>query len=51
MFDGGQLAAGRAGSTVVDLCTPGEFRIVRRGSGFAATVQLLTQKHGLRHVI
>lgn len=51
VFDGGQLDAGRSGSTVIDLCTPGQFEIVRRGSGFAASVQLMQGKYGLKHVI
>lgn len=51
VFDGGELDAGRAGSTVVDLAAPGEFVVVRRGTGFAHLVQLLQKKYGLRHVV
>lgn len=51
VFDAGRLDAGRSGSTVIDLTTPGEFVIRRRGSGFARTMQLLQEKHGLKHVL
>jgi len=51
VFDGGQLDAGRSGSTVVDLTTPGQFVIRRRGTGFAQTMQLLQEKYGLKHVL
>ena len=51
VFDGGRLAAGRSGSTILDLTRPGEFSVARRGSGFAEAVQLLAGKYGLRHLI
>ena len=51
VFDGGALDAGRSGSTVIDLATPGQFVISRRGAGFARTMQLLQEKYGLRHVL
>ena len=51
VFDGGQLAAGRAGSTVIDLTRPGRFIIQRRGSGFAHVMQLLQEKYELRHLL
>lgn len=51
VFDGGQLDAGRSGSTIVDLSQPGSFCITRRGAGFARTMQLLQEKYQLRHVL
>lgn len=51
VFDGGQLPAGRAGSTVIDLTRPGQFSIRRRGTGFARAMQLLPTKFGLRHAL
>lgn len=51
VFDGGQLPAGRAGSTVIDLTEPGQFHIRRRGTGFARAMQLLPTKYGLAHVL
>ena len=51
VFDGGRLGEVRAGSTILDLTQAGQFRATRRGCGFAAAVQLLTGKYGLRHVI
>ena len=51
VFDAGPLAAGRAGSTIVDLSVPGRFSVVRRGAGFAELVQVLQGKHGLVHDI
>lgn len=51
VFDAGQLDAGRSGSTVIDLTQPGQFVIRRRGSGFAACMQLLQEKHGLHHLL
>ena len=43
VFDGGQLAAGRAGSTIVDLTRPGRFRVARPGSAEAATRAVLAR--------
>ena len=51
VFDGGRAAAGRAGSTILDLTVPGQFRVVRRGNGFAAAVKTLEEVHGLKHII
>ncbi len=51
VFDGGDLEAGRAGSTMVDLTESGRFRVTRRGAGFAEAVSLLTNKFGLEHVL
>lgn len=51
VFDGGELDAGRAGSTVIDLTQSGQFEIRRRGTSFARTMQLLQEKHGLQHVL
>ena len=49
VFDGGELNAGRSGSTVIDLTQVGKFRITRQGAGFAEVVQLLSRKYGLIH--
>ena len=51
VFDAGKLDAGRSGSTVIDLTVPKQFAIRRRGSGFAACMQLLQEKYGLRHLL
>jgi 2',5'-phosphodiesterase len=47
VFDGGALAAGRAGSTVVDLTRPGRFRVARAGVAAAETAALLRAHFGL----
>eukprot|EP00249_Psilotum_nudum_P018161 c26668_g1_i1 orf=75-1100(+) len=41
VFDAGELSAGRAGSTIVDLTNPGRFKIIRRGSAFEETTTIL----------
>eukprot|EP00898_Chlorokybus_atmophyticus_P001606 jgi/Chlat1/2446/Chrsp171S02339 len=50
VFDGGRLASGRAGSTIVDLTAEGQFRILRDGSALAETCSVLTDKHGLKRI-
>lgn len=48
VFDGGELGSGdskRAGSTVIDLSTPGRFRIIREGCAFKETKKLLEEFH------
>ncbi|KAJ3680864.1 hypothetical protein LUZ60_015353 [Juncus effusus] len=47
VFDGGEMPAGRAGSTVVDVCTPGLFKILRDGSAKEETREIL-EKFGLK---
>eukprot|EP00271_Cylindrocystis_brebissonii_P010175 TRINITY_DN26283_c0_g1_i1.p1 TRINITY_DN26283_c0_g1~~TRINITY_DN26283_c0_g1_i1.p1 ORF type:complete len:220 (-),score=42.45 TRINITY_DN26283_c0_g1_i1:967-1626(-) len=47
VFDGGELKAGRAGSTVVTLEARGHFRIIRRGSAAEETTAVLRQRFGL----
>uniref|UniRef100_A0A1D1Y3Z1 Threonylcarbamoyl-AMP synthase n=1 Tax=Anthurium amnicola TaxID=1678845 RepID=A0A1D1Y3Z1_9ARAE len=41
IFDGGLLPSGRAGSTVVDLTTPGKYTIIRDGSVRKETTEIL----------
>lgn len=41
IYDGGQLPAGRAGSTIVDLTTPKVYKILRRGSASKETREIL----------
>uniref|UniRef100_A0ACD6AEQ0 Uncharacterized protein n=3 Tax=Avena sativa TaxID=4498 RepID=A0ACD6AEQ0_AVESA len=41
VFDGGVLPSGRAGSTIVDLITPGVYRILRDGRSREETVAVL----------
>lgn len=47
VFDGGELPMGRAGSTVVDLTSPGKYKILRPGSAKEETVAIL-EKHCLQ---
>lgn len=47
VFDGGELPLGRAGSTVVDLTTPGKYKILRPGSAREETTAIL-EKHFLQ---
>lgn len=51
VFDGGQLDAGRSGSTVIDLTQPGQFSVARRGAGFARIMQLLQDKYKMQHLM
>ena len=44
--DGGQLPAGREGSTIVDLSQAGSYRVCRAGSHERQTCAVL-QQHGL----
>ncbi|KAM3315131.1 hypothetical protein ACQJBY_033719 [Aegilops geniculata] len=41
VFDGGILPSGRAGSTIVDLITPGVYKILRDGSSREETMAVL----------
>ncbi|CAN6301885.1 unnamed protein product [Urochloa humidicola] len=41
VFDGGMLPSGRAGSTIVDLITPGVYKILRDGSSREETTAVL----------
>ncbi|KAG6384002.1 hypothetical protein SASPL_156204 [Salvia splendens] len=41
IYNGGLLPSGRAGSTVVDLTRPGEFKILRPGSAKEETIAIL----------
>ncbi|KAE8805251.1 yrdC domain-containing protein, mitochondrial [Hordeum vulgare] len=41
VFDGGMLPSGRAGSTIVDLITPGVYKILRDGSSREETTAIL----------
>ncbi|CAD6202521.1 unnamed protein product [Miscanthus lutarioriparius] len=41
VFDGGVLPSGRAGSTIVDLITPGVYKILRDGSSRKETAAVL----------
>ncbi|KAL3678736.1 hypothetical protein R1sor_021692 [Riccia sorocarpa] len=43
VFDARILPAGRAGSTIVDLTSPGEFKVVRPGSALSETVEILSR--------
>lgn len=43
VFDGGILPSGRAGSTIVDLITPGVYKILRDGSSRDETTAVLGQ--------
>ncbi|KAL2622207.1 hypothetical protein R1flu_002412 [Riccia fluitans] len=43
VFDAGTLPAGRAGSTIVDLTSPGEFKVLRPGSALSETVEILSR--------
>ena len=47
VFDGGQMPPDRRGSTVVDLCEPGTFRIIREGSALPLVLGAAA-KAGLR---
>jgi hypothetical protein len=49
VFDGGELNAGRSGSTVIDLTLLGRFSITRQGAGYAEVVRLLRDKYGLAY--
>ncbi|XP_067674132.1 threonylcarbamoyl-AMP synthase-like isoform X1 [Haliotis asinina] len=54
IFDGGRLGdteESRLGSTVVDLSVEGKFRIIREGSAYQATVDLLRNKHKLEEIL
>ncbi|KAE9593203.1 putative DHBP synthase RibB-like alpha/beta domain-containing protein [Lupinus albus] len=46
VYDGGVLPSGPAGSTVVDLTTPNQYKILRPGSAKEETVAIL-EKHSL----
>ncbi|KAL9238859.1 hypothetical protein vseg_013231 [Gypsophila vaccaria] len=43
VYDGGKLPMGRAGSTIVDLSSPGKYKIIRPGSAREETVAILEQ--------
>ncbi|KAL5219289.1 hypothetical protein ABZP36_019973 [Zizania latifolia] len=43
VFDGGILPSGRAGSTIVDLITPGVYKILRDGSSRPETTEVLSK--------
>uniref|UniRef100_H3CIE2 Uncharacterized protein n=1 Tax=Tetraodon nigroviridis TaxID=99883 RepID=H3CIE2_TETNG len=48
VVDGGPIRGqSRLGSTVVDLSTPGKYRIIRNGCALSSTVNVLEHKHGL----
>ncbi len=47
VFDGGTIAAARDGSTIVDLCVSGEFRILRKGSAYDHVTAVLKGSFGL----
>jgi tRNA threonylcarbamoyl adenosine modification protein (Sua5/YciO/YrdC/YwlC family) len=46
VFDGGRIAATRAGSTIVDLSVPGEFSVRRAGEACEA-IQETLRRHGI----
>ncbi|CAI9105105.1 OLC1v1003960C1 [Oldenlandia corymbosa var. corymbosa] len=46
IYDGGVLPSGRAGSTVVDLTSPGTYKILRPGSAKEETVAIL-ERHSI----
>ncbi|XP_021720356.1 yrdC domain-containing protein, mitochondrial-like [Chenopodium quinoa] len=46
VYDGGELPMGRAGSTIVDLTSPGKYKIIRPGSAREETIEIL-KKHFL----
>lgn len=54
VFDGGRIASGRSGSTIVDLTdakadgTPWNFRVVRDGSALSPTVETVQKYGGVR---
>ncbi|XP_065210795.1 threonylcarbamoyl-AMP synthase [Planococcus citri] len=41
VFDGGKIGDDRAGSTIVDLSVPGKYEIIRQGSDFDVTIDIL----------
>ena len=45
IFNGGNLKAGREGSTVVDLTVPNSFKIVRKGMALQPTLDILKSKY------
>eukprot|EP00854_Cymbomonas_tetramitiformis_P019770 gene19770-23645_t len=47
VFDAGKLAAGRSGSTIVDLTISGRYTIIRDGDALVDTERIL-QEHGLQ---
>lgn len=46
VVDGGQLSDSRAGSTIVDLSSPGRYTVTRPGSA-QQTVETTLARHGL----
>lgn len=52
IFDGGVLGQSeqcRLGSTVINLSVPGQFSIIREGSAYRQTVNILQDKYGLQN--
>lgn len=43
VYDGGELPMGRAGSTIVDLTSPGKYKILRPGSAREETIEILKE--------
>lgn len=53
VFDGGNLSDSeehRKGSTVIDLSTPNEYKVIRQGISYAATIGLIEQ-YGFKEIL